>query len=536
MAGIGSALSLLRQPLFRRLWTTVELSFIAPFIHIVACGWLMTTLTPSATMVGLIQTAYSLPLVIFSIFAGALADTLDRRLTMLGSLLLSLAASIGLALAAWGGWLTPWSMLGLLFVVGAGVAIFTPPWQASLGEIVPLARLPEAVSLHNMGANLMRTVGPTIGGLTIGFAGASQTFLLGALAYLPALLAVGLWRPGARRASGDREGVGSAVGSGLRYLLAAPSVPPLLLRVLVFCSCTISVVALLPLVVRDQLASGAQAYGLLFGGYGAGAIAGGLMLSELRQRWSVERIARVVVLINAAAAAFLATAGSFWPALAATTLSGACWLVTHTLFNSTLQLATPRWMVGRIVAMYITAAYLGLSLGSWLWGALAERIGTREALAISAAGLAASYLLALRLPLPETPPVESDLDAALEARMPPDLATHRGPIQIQIDYRIAPGALPEFLQLMDERRRQFMRLGARRWTLLRDADEPERWIESFRTSSRGDYRRMMSRRNGEILGLRERLRQLHRGEGHPVARLMLEKVRDQRLAEPPLRT
>jgi predicted MFS family arabinose efflux permease len=291
-------------------------------------------------------------------------------------------------------------MLALLFVVGTGVAIFTPSWQASFGDIVPMARLPEAVSLHNMGANLMRTVGPTLGGLLIASAGAGLTFLAGALAYLLALAAVLAWRPAAGEPAIDPERVGAAVGSGLRYLRAAPEVPPLLLRVLAFCTCTVSVVALLPLVARDHLGGGAQTYGLLFGGYGLGAILGGLSLPELRRRRTAEWITRVVMLVNAAAVAMLALGDQFSVALVATTVSGSCWLLTHTLLNSTLQLATPRWMVGRIVAMYLTAAYLGLSLGSWLWGGVAGQIGTRGALALSAVGLVGTFVLALRLRLP----------------------------------------------------------------------------------------------------------------------------------------
>ena len=95
--------------------------------------------------------------------------------------------------------------------------------------------------------------------------------------------------------------------------------------------------------------------------------------------------------------------------------------------------------------------------------------------------------------------------------------------------------MPEFLRLMDERRRQLMRLGARRWMLLRDFKEPDRWTESFRTDSGADYRRLMSRRSAENLGLRKRLWELHRGEEKPLARVMLEQQRDQTLAAPLLR-
>jgi hypothetical protein len=345
-----------------------------------------------------------------------------------------------------------------------------------------------------------------------------------------------LWKAPAREDQAERERLAWALGSGLRYLSAAPNLPPVLLRVLAFCMSTIGIIALLPVIARDQLGLGPRAYGILYGGYGLGAILGGLILADLRHRMPSEWIVRAVALVNAAAVALLAVGGNFWVALISTVMSGACWLMTHSLLNSGLQLATPRWMVGRVIAMYMTAAYLGLSVGSWLWGALAERVGTREALALSAAGLVGTFLLGYWLPSPREAPKPSDLDPSAEPWIPPDFEGHAGPIQVLIDYRIDQGDLPEFLRLMDERRRQIMRLGARRWTLSRDFKDPAVWTESFRTSDNGVYRRMMRRRSIENLGLRRRLWELHRDAGRPEVRLLLEEARNHKVPEPLLRT
>lgn len=146
----------------------------------VANAWLIALMSDNATMVALTQTAYGLPMVIFSIFAGAMVDTYDRRKTI-GALGFSIFASALLAVAAGFGLLGSWSTLTLLFLVGIGAAIFTQSWQASLGTIVDRDRLGEAVSLHNMGANVMRTVGPALGGFLVTFTSATFTFLVRAL-------------------------------------------------------------------------------------------------------------------------------------------------------------------------------------------------------------------------------------------------------------------------------------------------------------------------------------------------------------------
>ena len=367
----SSPSSLLRDRKFRNLWATVELSFLGMFVHVVAGGWLMTALTPSATLVSLIQTAYALPMVVFSVIAGALADTLDRRATMIGSLLLSLFSSGILAALAFYDLLTPWTILGLIFAVGSGVAIFTPSWQASLGDIVPRDRLVEAVSLHNMGANAMRTIGPSLGGMLIASTGASVAFTVGAVSYVPALCTM-LLRPTTQEQSRDREGFRSALELGFRFLAVSPHLQLLLLRVFCFSLGAICVMAMLPLVAKDQFGQGARAYGFLFGGYGLGAILGGLCMKRLRQTFAVDTIVSGAFLITAIAMAALALSTSFWIGLPATVAAGACWLTVHSLQNSVLQLATPRWIVGRMVAMFLSSVFLGLAVGGWLWGLVAE--------------------------------------------------------------------------------------------------------------------------------------------------------------------
>lgn len=524
MTDPAPAHSLLKDPLFRRLWASVEISFLGGFVHVVACAWLIASMSDNATLVALTQTAYSLPLVFFSVFAGALADIYDQRKTMIWALAFSIVASALLAAAAAFGLLGPWAMLTLLFAVGVGVAIFTPSWQASLGAIVERDRLGEAVSLHNMGANVMRTVGPALGGFLVTVASSTVTFLIGAVSYLPALVTLTLWKPAATPPETTRESVAGAMASGVRFLAASPHLQPILLRAFCFSTSAVSIMALLPLIVRDQFGGDATGYGILFGAFGLGAIVGGFGLRHFRRRRDSEWMVRRAFLINAAAIAVLAVTHSFLIGLCAIMAAGGCWLAVHSLQNTTLQLATPRWMVGRMVSMFLTAAFLGLSIGGWLWGMMTDLTGTRTALAISAAAMSATWLLARRFPLPETGNLNLEpLEHETASGSVDAVAPRTGPVQVMLEHHIAEGKRPDFMRLMEHRRRHLTRLGARHWVLFDEVGDETSWIESFQFPTWADYQRLMRRRTAETAALREEIRAVQNDGIDPVMRRLVAR-------------
>src|SRR5690606_39808392 len=133
----------------------------------VGAGWLMTSLSDSSGMVALVQASTTLPIMLFSMASGALADNFNRRNIMLGAQSLMMVVSILLAIFTFAGWLSPWLLLLFTFLIGCGTALHNPSWQASMGDIVPREDLPGAVTLNSMGFNLMRSLGPAIGGIIV---------------------------------------------------------------------------------------------------------------------------------------------------------------------------------------------------------------------------------------------------------------------------------------------------------------------------------------------------------------------------------
>src|SRR3954466_379704 len=121
----------LQQPVFRAIWLATLVSNFGGLIQAVAASWLMTTIATSPDMVALVQASTTLPVMLFSLAAGALSDNYDRRSIMLIAQLFMFAASTALAVLAWSGLIGPWLLLTFTFLIGCGIALNNPAWQSS---------------------------------------------------------------------------------------------------------------------------------------------------------------------------------------------------------------------------------------------------------------------------------------------------------------------------------------------------------------------------------------------------------------------
>jgi MFS family permease len=185
----AAPLAPLRNPTFRAIWLASFASNFGGLIQAVGAAWMMTTIAGSADMVALVQTSTTLPIMLFALVSGAIADSFNRRRVLLTAQTIMLTVSATLAVFAWFDLLTPWVLLGFTFLIGCGNALNNPSWQASVGDIVPRDEVPAAVALNSAGFNLTRSVGPAIGGIIVATAGAATAFAINALSYV-ALIAV----------------------------------------------------------------------------------------------------------------------------------------------------------------------------------------------------------------------------------------------------------------------------------------------------------------------------------------------------------
>jgi MFS family permease len=511
-------------PIFRAIWTASLASNFGGLIQSVGAAWMMTSLSASPLLIALVPAATTLPIMLLSLWAGAVADNLDRRKVMIGCQIAMLVVSAALAVTAWAGLITPWLLLGFTFLLGCATAINGPAWQASVGDMVPRAILPSAVAMNSMGFNLARSVGPALGGVIVASAGAAAAFLTNALSYIALLIVLFRWQPELPPKLLPRERLGVAMRAGVRYVAMSPKIQLVLLRATVFGIGASAVSALMPLVARDLLGGGALTFGVTSGAFGIGAVIGALSTRHLRARFSIETIVR-----NAALALALGTAitgASSWLALALLgyLLAGFGWVTALATFNVSVQMSAPRWVVARAVSLYQMTAFGGMAIGAWLFGWLAEHHGVVEALYASAAAQFVAAMLGLVRRLPQTGDDNLDLQNSWRE---PDTAVsvepRSGPVVVTIEYRIPAGSIVPFLAAMSERRRIRRRDGAHGWSLMRDLGDPMLWIERYHVSTWLDYVRHNQRRTVADIANSDAIHALHDGPNPPVVHRMLER-------------
>lgn len=513
-----------RHRTFRWVWITSTISNFGGLIEGVGAAWMMVMLAAPASMVALVQASRTLPVMLLSLAAGAIADQYDRRRVLIGAQVFLFLVSAGLMLTTFFDAITPWLLLTFTFLIGCGNAFNRPAWQSSVGEMVPREDLAGAVALNSMGFNVARSVGPAFGGVIVAAAGAAAAFAFNVVSYLGLFGVLLRWKPDLPKQTLPRERLIHAMGSGVRYVAMSPHILVVLVRSALFGLGSIAVQALLPLVARDALGGGSLTYGILLGAFGVGAVGGALGGSVARRRFSTETIVRLSSIAFAAATAIVGLSPYLPLTLLALALAGGTWVIALSSFNVVVQMASPRWVVGRALALYQMATFGGMSLGSWLWGVLAEDHGIARALILAAIVQAAAVIVALPFRL-------ADLEAldlsplrdftAPDTQVP--VNARSGPVVITIDYIIDPADEVAFLTVMAERRRIRRRDGARHWHLLRDLADPTRWIERYHVPTWLDYVRHNQRRTRADATVSEQLRALHRGEGPPHVTRMLER-------------
>jgi MFS family permease len=491
--------------------------------------WLMTALTRSPLMIALMQTAASLPVLILGLMAGATADIFDRRRLLIFWQTWMLVTVGILSILTLTGVIGPWTLLELTFLLNIGSAMNNPAWQAIVPELVPRSELPDAIALNSAGFNLARAVGPALGGLAVAAfyspaIGAAMVFIFNAVSFLAVIWVLYHWKRTALfRSALPAERLFGSMRAGARYIRHAPLLQAVLLRVVVFAAFASAVWALLAVVARERLHLNAVGFGVLNGCLGAGAVAGAAIVPRLRRKVAAELVAAVSSLVFALTMAVMGLSHSlplivFWLIAA-----GAAWTATMSTMNTAVQLSVPAWVQARALGAYQMIFAGGMAAGSAVWGALADRITSKEALLVSAVGMVATIPVVRRLPLlrgtpPDLSPFAVDRPAPLVVI---ELDPEEGPVLIVIEYRVLPENYAAFVHEIHHLRRVRMRDGAVRWGVYRDTANPERVVETFVTASWLDFLRERERMTAADRELRDKVRNLHEGPGEPRVSRMI---------------
>ncbi|ODT06000.1 MAG: ABC transporter permease [Mesorhizobium sp. SCN 65-20] len=520
----GSALEPFKHGIFRSVWLASLGSNFGGLIQSVGAAWLMTSIATSSDMVALVQASVTLPIMLFSLVSGALADSFDRRRVMLTAQCFMLVVSALLTVVAYFGLITPWLLLSFTFLIGCGTALNNPSWQASVGDMVPRPVMPAAVALNSMGFNMTRSVGPAIGGIIVATAGAAAAFAVNTLSYFALIFVLFRWRPQYPKSTLPRETLGQAMGAGLRYVIMSPNIGKVLLRSFAFGFTAVAIQALLPLVARDLVSGGPLTFGIMLGAFGIGAVGGALISGRIRRSMTSETIVRSAFLGFALSSWIAAWSTSAWITSAGLLIGGACWVLALSHFNISVQMSTPRWVVGRALSIYQMSTFGGMAFGAWIWGVISDSHGASAALVVAGLAMLVGAAIGFFLPLPEHTILNLDpLNRFREPHLALDVQPRSGPITISIEFIIREEDVPAFLDAMAERRRVRRRDGARHWTLSRDLENPEVWIETYHTPTWLEYVRHNHRATHADAEIGDTLRALHSGAQPPRVRRTIER-------------
>jgi predicted MFS family arabinose efflux permease len=403
--GAGAAESTwapLRSGVFRGLFIAALTSNIGTWMQTVGAQWFLVERKASPTVVALVQTASLTPTLLLALFAGALADRVDRRLLLIIVQAYAAVAAAVLTALAVTGVLDAVSLLVLMFAIGCGAALTTPAWQAIQPELVPREQLRSAASLGGVAVDAARAVGPPIAGLLVAAAGAEAVFAINAVSFVAVIAALLAWKRAPSAPVTEREPFGQSVLAGIRYISHSRDMRRILARAALFAFPASALWALLPVVASQQFHLRAIGYGAVLGTVGVGAVVGAIVMTRLSAMMSANALLALAAL--AAAAALVAAA--YLPLAVAVVLlllAGVAWIATLTTLTVAAHTALPQSLRARGLAIYLVILIGSQALGSFVWGVVASRFGLVASLTASAVLLFVAAASVGVLPLlPET--------------------------------------------------------------------------------------------------------------------------------------
>lgn len=485
----------LRHGLFVGLWLACAVANLAIWMQTVGAAWIMTQLSASPLMVSLVQTAITLPVFLFALPGGVLADRMDPRRLLLLTQAVILVAAAALCLLDWGELLEAWSLLLFTFLLGVGSALGMAAWMVTVVGVIPREQVPAAVSLNGISVNATRALGPALAGALIVWWTSAAVFLV--IALCMAAVLVFIFRLPARvHADGlPPETLVGGMRSGLRYIRHSTVLSSALKRVFVFTSCASALWALMPLVAKEELRMDAGGYGLLMAFMGAGAVLAALGLTSIYRRFALRRLIDAGALAFAVATLAAALSRSQVVICATLLLAGMGWMAVNATISTVVQTYAANWVRARVASVYLLVLMGSMALGGALWGALAQYLGLQQSLLLSASSIFLGLFLtrggAIEMGR------EADFADAQQTDKPmlvtEGVAHGDGPVCIEVGYRVDAAGREAFLRVVYAVGQTRRRNGARNWCLYRDLEESNRYVERFIVESWLDYLRQCGR-------------------------------------------
>jgi MFS family permease len=499
-----SAWAPLRVKAFRVLWLAQLGSLIGTWMQTVGAQWLLIDAPGAEALVAMVQVAAMLPALILALPSGALADILDRRQMLIGVQAFQVCVATALTVLTLADRMTPALLLTLTFLLGCGITLTLPAYQALTQELVPRDQIRSAAALGGVAVNGARAVGPAVAGFIIAQVGPAAVFAINAASYVVLTFVLTRLRSPVADEEGAPERFLSAMRAGGRYIRHAPIVRRMLLRIGLFVLPGAALWALLPLVASRLLGTGSTGYGVLLGALGTGAVLGAHLLPKVGLRLSPNHLLLVSGLVFSAALVACVLVRQL--ALLAILLvpAGMTWLWVLMTVTGALQVFLPGWVRARGLSMFNIVFAGTQAIGALLWGLLAQAVGLVPTFLVAAAVMAFSTATIAVWPLRNVAGLNRDLAVLPLPPLAREPELEEGPVLVTLGYTVEEDQIPAFLETMVAVRRSRLRTGATRCDLYQDGTDLSRFVQVSEYPTWGEHlRHHISRMTGADKALHE---------------------------------
>jgi MFS family permease len=391
--GVRRTLAAFEYRDFRVLWFGACTSSVGTWMQSLAANWLVLALTGSATFLGLDAFLQQLPIMLFTLIGGVLADRLDRRRTLLMSQYVQTATAVTLALLVYAGAIQIWHILILSFITGCAQAFGGPAYQSLIPSLVNKQHLTNAIALNSIQFNVARVLGPLFAGAILAFFAArgygdadpeplSAIFTINALSYLVVIYAL-LSLHIRHSPPATTRPILEELRGGIRYVRGTPTLPPLIVLAFATTFLGMPLLTLLPVFARDIFGQGVGEYTAMMAFSGGGAIAGSLIVAWLGR---FPRMGAWTLVVQSAFGLLIvgfALNRVIWVSHALLFFTNVALLMVFASVTSLVQLIAPNEMRGRVMSIYLLAFRGGMPLGSLVAGYLASTFSAPRVLIVN---------------------------------------------------------------------------------------------------------------------------------------------------------
>jgi len=354
---------------FRLLWFGACTSSIGTWMQEIAQNWLVLEITKSPFLLGLDAFLGDIPIFLFSLFGGVIADSMDRRHLLIGSQLVQMTSAIALAILISTGRIQVWHILLSSFVVGTAQSFGGPAYSALVPSLVEKEDLPNAIALNSIQFNLARVIGPVLGGLALKYVGSAWCFGLNALSFvavIASLLSLNINFKPARTG----ESIMTSMKQGFRFIRTQGAMETLIVIAFLMTALAIPMITFLPVFAKDVFHKDEITYTAFLVASGLGSITGALSVAAMGNIANKGRIALTMLVALGAGISGFALSTNIPLSCVVLFLSGAVLMCAFAMISSLVQLITTNEMRGRVMSVYNVAFRGGMPFGSILTGYL----------------------------------------------------------------------------------------------------------------------------------------------------------------------